>query len=163
MRPCNPRLINPASVDLCLGGTFRDFYNPVWIHPIRERIKLFPDYTVYKWVNRLSALLGDVPAYPTYIMAITYEFVKLPTNLAGEVKMKTTPTREGLAQVIADWVDPGYEGRLTLILHAIKPVEISYKERICQLVLMNVDGDTTSYAEKGHYMHQNHPTLSWRN
>ena len=162
MRPYSPKLINPASVDLCLGGTYRDFYNPARIHPIRERIKLYPDYTAYKWINKLCAMLGDVPAYPTYIMAITYEFVKLPVNLAGEVKMKTTPTREGLAQVIADWVDPGFDGRLTLNLHAIKPVEIMYKERICQLVLTRVDGESRSYAEKGHYMYQHMPTLSWR-
>jgi deoxycytidine triphosphate deaminase len=99
---------------------------------------------------------------PTALLAITHERIIMPASLAGEIKLKTTPTRKGLGHPIADWVDPGYEGHLTLMLHAVKEIKLFHGQEICQLVLWPVDGNVVKpYGKTGHYMNQVHPTLAW--
>lgn len=139
IQPYDPALINPASIDLRLGHEF--------MHPLTQRTETIPDGGVYN-------LLGwhDV-------LAITYEHIIMPVRYVADLKLKTTPARRSINHTLAGWVDPGYKGKLTLTLFAVRSAVLVPKMRICQLVIYELDKvPERSYATVGHYMNQQHPT-----
>lgn len=158
IEPFNPAFINPASVDLRLGFMWRDMTKPdkvitdnyIWLTPsiveyYKRRIFTPRDTTIYKSV-----------------LAITYEWVRIRDDQAAEIKLKTTPSRKGLGHPIADWVDPGYEGKLTLMLHAFQTIKLEYLEPIVQIVVHSMHVPCiTPYGKTGHYQGQMVPTLPW--
>ena len=155
--------INPASIDLRLGAQWVDFEYPAKLIFATHMI-LYPRTLRVELHNTLCRWLPDGYAWrrPTALLAITWESVCMPDNVAGEVKLKTTPTRKGLGHPIADWVDPGYCGHLTLMLHAVKQIELRWQDKVCQLVMWPMDKAAAKpYRDTGHYMNQQWPTLAW--
>lgn len=168
IHPLDLKLINPASVDLRAGTQWIDMQYP--------KMKYTSTPTVY--AASISTLLHNavidtihnityntkllMQRKPTAILLETYETVTLPKNMAAEIKLKTTPTREGLNLALADWVDNGFTGQLTLMIMANKTITIKPGHRICQLVLHRTKTVNVSYAAVGHYQNQKGATTSWR-
>lgn len=157
--PTNLDYINPASVDLTLSDSWKDFHtgrsfraHHVDLHPRSLRVEVHN--MMFKW--------WPERCYITTLMAVTYEYISIPADVSAEVKLKTTPTRKGLGQVIGDWVDPGYRGHLTLIMYAHKRVRLSFGQRIVQMVLWPMtEKSQYPYNIVGHYMNQKEPTGAW--
>lgn len=153
--------INPASIDLHLGYYWYDFQYP-------DNLRAFyRNRYMYLYPNVLSTQLYNLlhtkaSKRPTIILAMTEERISIPDNMAASVKLKTTPTRKGLGQIIGDWVDPGFTGNLTLMLYAHKKIELKWRQPICQLILYQLEHDVdTSYKVVGHYDNKSKPTFAW--
>jgi deoxycytidine triphosphate deaminase len=158
--------VNPASYDLCVGRSWLDYEvqdqertlfkgDTVTIYPRTLAVEIhnfFCSIIPYGWMWRK----------PTAILLTTLETIHIPEDMAAEIKLKTTPTRKGLGHPLADWVDPGYFGKPTLFLHALKTVKLEFGQRICQLVLYKLEERVEkSYAKTGHYHAKFEPMRAW--
>ncbi|MEX2016251.1 MAG: dCTP deaminase [Candidatus Hydrogenedentales bacterium] len=128
--PWNPAQLEPASVDLRLGNTFLTPKATVGIcsmsHP--------PEY------DTVTAEEFIVPTRG-FVLATTLEVVRLPNYLTAFVEGRSSVGRLGLFIQNAGWVDPGFEGAITLELYNANsaPVRIEAGRRICQLVIAQAD------------------------
>ena len=169
IKPYEPEMLNPASIDMRAGVGWIDVQYP--------HMKFFSvPMVVYQltvgtmlhnaWVDMMyKAIRSDKLLYyrkPTALLITTFESVSLPRNMCAQIKLKTTPCREGLGHPIADWVDNGFLGNLTLMITANKTISIMPGDRICQLVLHQTITPNETYDKKGHYHNQTGVTASWR-
>ena len=99
VEPFAPEQVNSASYDVRVSDH--------WICPTRDpeefrapHIKLFP---------------GEV------VLACTLEFVKVPHDVACDLKLKSTLGRLWINHSLAGWCDPGFEGDITLELQNLGP------------------------------------------
>ena len=85
---------------------------------------------------------GDVVIPPkAYALVLTLERVKLPDDVMGDMKLRSSLAREGLIGSFA-WVDPGWDGKLTLGLFnaSEKEVKLHYMERFVQMAFVRLEG-----------------------
>lgn len=86
---------------------------------------------------------GDTITLPphTFLLATTMEYVKLPNDLTAFVEGRSSIGRLGLFIQNAGWVDPGFEGTITLELYNANslPIQLTAGRRICQLVFCKMD------------------------
>jgi len=129
--------INPASIDLRLGGTFIDLGTCK-----RDRFSHL----------KITISPGDA------ILATTMEYIVMPSNAAGVVYLKSSLARQGLDHALAGFVDPGFKGQLTLELHAHYPVTLTAGQRVVQLVLYQTEEPDKIY--NGRYQGQRGPTIA---
>jgi dCTP deaminase len=135
--PWDPGLVQPASVDLRLGGSFRVFHN-----------------------HRITAVdLGDPPSELTepvtveeggsfvihpgeFCLGRTAEWVELPDDVVARIEGKSSLGRLGLVvHATAGFCDPGWKGTLTLELANFNSVPIILRPGlpIAQLSFMTLD------------------------
>jgi dCTP deaminase len=135
--PWEPSHVQPASVDLRLGDSFRVFDN-----------------------HRITAIdLRDVPANLTsevqvaadepfvihpgeFCLGRTLEWVELPEDIVATVEGKSSLGRLGLiVHATAGFVDPGWKGTLTLELNNLTrvPIKLYPGLLIAQLSFMALD------------------------
>src|SRR5229473_5176677 len=91
---------------------------------------------------RVHVPLGQflvVPAHQT-ILGATLEFIKLPSDVSGEVLTKSSVARTFIVVETAPWIHPLYRGCLTLEIANVSntPVLLYPGRPICQLVLMRI-------------------------
>ncbi len=81
-----------------------------------------------------------IPPYG-FILASTEEFLKVPANMTVRVEGRSSIGRMGLFIQNAGWIDPGYEGRITLELYNANPlpIKLTAGRRICQFVFTFTD------------------------
>jgi dCTP deaminase len=135
--PWDPAMIQPASIDLRLGDSFRVFHN-----------------------HRVTAIdLRDVPTNLTeevkvadgesfvihpgeFCLGRTLEWVELPDDVVARVEGKSSLGRLGLiVHATAGFVDPGWKGTLTLELNNLTrvPIKLWPGLPIAQLSFMALD------------------------
>jgi dCTP deaminase len=132
--PYNPECINPASIDLCIAPNYIDLETGETLES--DEIVIEPGMA---------------------ILASTIEYVCIPRDAAATVYLKSSMARLGLDHALAGWVDPGFEGTLTLELHAHRPVVLTAGQRVVQLVLMEMAAEPEQ-AYQGRYQGQTGPT-----
>lgn len=131
IEPLKEKDIQPASVDVRLGSNFRIFRNSThaFIDPEKEQ----PDLTEEIIVPEGEAFI----LHPgQFALGTTYEKVTLPDDILGKLEGKSTLGRLGLMiHSTAGYVDPGWNGELTLELSnvATLPIMLRPKMRIGQL------------------------------
>ena len=113
--PFDHKCVNPASIDLSISNEIKRF-GAIEIER-KNSFMLYP---------------GEG------LLASTIEYIKMPSNAAGALYLKSTMGRKGLDHCLAGWIDPGFEGSITLELHAHKVITLYPGERVIQLVLMDV-------------------------
>lgn len=131
IEPLEQSQIQPASVDIRLGNTFciiDDTSNG--IIRLNEEIK-------YKTITTEKYLL--LPGQ--FVLATTMEYILLPDNLTAFVEGRSSLGRLGLFIQNAGWVDPGFEGEITLELFNANrcAIELQAGHRIGQLVLAKME------------------------
>jgi dCTP deaminase len=139
--PWDPSLVQPASVDLRLGNTFRVFHN-----------------------HRASAIdLREPPRNLTEPHVI----VTLPNNIVARIEGKSSLGRLGLiVHATAGFCDPGWHGTLTLELNNLTrvPIKLWAGLPIAQLSFMALDAPAErpyGHADLGsHYQGQVAATAS---
>lgn len=129
--PLEREQVQPASVDIRLGNTFgivEDTSNG--IITLEKEIK-------YKKMETDRYLL--LPGQ--FVLATTMEYVKLPDNLTAFVEGRSSLGRMGLFIQNAGWVDPGFEGEITLELFNANrcAIELHAGRRVGQLVFAQMD------------------------
>jgi len=129
--PLENNQIQPASVDLTLGNNFLtvdDF--------LKESISM-TDKINYREIKSDSIVIPP----KSFILATTREYVKIPNDLVAFVEGRSSIGRMGLFIQNAGWVDPGFEGQITLELFNANqvPIRVDAGRRICQLVFSKLD------------------------
>jgi dCTP deaminase len=160
--PWDPSLVQPASVDLRLGDTFRVFDNHrISSIDLRERpanltsrVQISPD--------------GAFVIHPgEFCLGRTLEWVELPDDIVARIEGKSSLGRLGLiVHATAGFCDPGWRGTLTLELNNLTrvPITLSPGVLIAQLSFMTLDRPAQrpyGSAELGsHYQGQREATES---
>lgn len=129
--PLDKESIQPASIDCRLGNDFLIVEDrEMQIIDLNSQIK----YREYNG-NEIT-----IPPH-SFLLATTLERVKLPDNLTAFVEGRSSIGRIGLFIQNAGWVDPGFEGQITLELYNANslPIRLEAGRRICQLVFCSMD------------------------
>ncbi|UCZ54203.1 dCTP deaminase [Bacillus shivajii] len=137
--------VQPASVDLTLGTHFRKMNE----HQV-SMISL--DRPVQEEAFESRRVI--IPPQ-SFLLATTEQYVKLPANLSAFVEGRSSIGRMGLFIQNAGWVDPGFEGEITLeLFNANKvPIELTSGRRVCQLVFAEMD-QPCNFSYNGKYQKQ---------
>lgn len=152
--PINEQSIQPASVDCTIGDHFLlvddnkmhliDMENPI------EYREVFADEFI-------------IPA-KSFVLATTQEYIKLPGNITAFIEGRSSVGRMGLFIQNAGWVDPGFEGKLTLELYNANslPIKIKKGRRVGQFVFCQMDQKALN-PYTGKYQGQNNTVGSMIN
>ena len=129
--PIESGQIQPASVDIRIGTSFsvvEDDCNGI-LHLGKE--------IAYKTLETDKYLL--LPGQ--FVLATTMEYFKLPNNMTAFVEGRSSIGRLGLFIQNAGWVDPGFEGEITLELFNANKCAIMLEagRRVGQLVFAQLD------------------------
>jgi dCTP deaminase len=157
--PWNPDLVQPASVDLTLGDSFRVFHN----HRT-SAIDLRDPPT-----NLTEEVTGEMfVIHPgEFVLGVTREYVELPDDIVARIEGKSSLGRLGLiVHATAGFVDPGFKGTLTLEITNLTrvPIKLYPGLLIAQLSFMTLDAPAErpygSEALGSHYQGQTAATES---
>lgn len=160
--PYEPDMIQPSSIDVRLDKFFRVFDNHKYaaIDPSAEQPEL----------TRLVEVKGDGPfvLHPgEFVLGSTYESVALPDDVAARLEGKSSLGRLGLlTHSTAGFIDPGFEGNVTLELSnmATLPINLWPGMKIGQLCFFRLSSAAEhpygSNVYGSHYRGQRGPTAS---
>jgi dCTP deaminase len=137
IEPWDDSLVQPASVDLRLGDSFRVFHNhrasaiDLRDPPqnLTEEVKVEPDepFVIHP---------GE------FVLGRTLEWVELPDDIVARIEGKSSLGRLGLiVHATAGFCDPGWKGTLTLELANLTriPIRLYAGLLIAQLSFMTLD------------------------
>lgn len=122
--PFDVDLLNPASLDVRLGSNL--------LIELPSTTQLVP-YSIADCSKEKPYMLQP----HEFVLAETLEEFKLPDCIAGQLALKSSRAREGIEHLLAGYIDPGYQGRLTLELQnarCLHPVPLWPGMRIAQIV-----------------------------
>jgi dCTP deaminase len=137
IEPWDPEMVQPASVDLRLGDSFRVFHN-----------HLAPAIDLDQPPERLTELIQIDPdasfvIHPgEFVLGATLERVSLPDDVVARIEGKSSLGRLGLiVHATAGFVDPGFTGTLTLEITNLTriPIILWPGKPIAQLSFMALD------------------------
>ena len=119
--PFIPEAVQPSSVDLHLDRRFRVFRN--------NRYPYIDVRTEQPELTELVEIAGDEPfiLHPgEFVLGSTLERVELPNDLVARLEGRSSLGRLGLLiHSTAGYVDPGWEGNLTLELSNVANLPIT--------------------------------------
>jgi dCTP deaminase len=135
--PWDPLMVQPASVDLKLGTSFRVFHN----HRIQVIDLADPPQGLTEPVEVAPDDLFVI--HPNeFVLGRTEERVEMPADLVARIEGKSSLGRLGLiVHATAGFVDPGFQGTLTLEITNFNSVPIVLRPGlpIAQLSFMTLD------------------------
>jgi dCTP deaminase len=137
IEPWDPSLVQPASVDLRLGSSFRVFHN----HRIAAIDLRNPPTNLTEHVTVDAG--GTFVIHPgEFVLGVTRERVAIPDDVVARIEGKSSLGRLGLiVHATAGFVDPGFEGTLTLEITNLTrvPIKLYPGDLIAQLSFMGLD------------------------
>lgn len=140
--PFDPELVNPASLDVRLGGTL--------LLESAEGLELVP-YPLRQHTEQNPYLLRP----GQFVLAHTIETFYLPDDIAAQFMLKSSRAREGIEHLMAGYADPGFHGAMTLELvnsRQLHPVALWPGMKIGQMVFHQMAGiPQRSYTVTGRY------------
>ena len=131
--PLEEGQIQPASVDIRLGDTFSVIEDsPSGVITLDEEITYKPLRS-----DTYVVLPGQ------FILATTMEYFILPNDLTAFVEGRSSLGRMGLFIQNAGWVDPGFQGEITLELFNANrcAIKLQTGRRVGQLVFAQMDSE----------------------
>jgi dCTP deaminase len=135
--PWDPRLVQPASVDLRLGDSFRVFHNHrATMIDLRQPPDNLTEEVVVPEGDSFVIHPGE------FCLGRTLEWVELPDDIVARIEGKSSLGRLGLiVHATAGFCDPGWKGTLTLELNNLTRVPIILHPglEIAQLSFMMLD------------------------
>ena len=129
--PLEDYQIQPASIDLRLGKHF-----------LKVDENAEDSITLDSKIKYIEIEKDEIVIPPnSFLLATTMEYVKLPDNVTAFVEGRSSIGRIGLFIQNAGWVDPGFEGTITLELYNSNrlPIRLKSGRRICQIVFAMMD------------------------
>ncbi len=138
IKPWDPSLVQPASVDLRLGNSFRVFSN----HKVATiDLRDGPPGNLTEEVVATEQE-GFVIHPGEFCLGRTEEWVELPDDVVARIEGKSSLGRLGLiVHATAGFIDPGWKGTLTLELNNLTrvPIKLYPGLLIAQLSFMTLD------------------------
>ncbi|MCM1579483.1 MAG: dCTP deaminase [Ruminococcus sp.] len=131
IEPVTEEQLQPASVDIRLGNTFKV------TEDICSGVIGLNDEIKYKTIETDKYVL--LPGQ--FVLASTMEYFCLPDYITAFVEGRSSLGRMGLFIQNAGWVDPGFEGEITLELFNANrcAIELKAGRRVGQLVFAETD------------------------
>jgi len=133
IEPLEDRQIQPASVDIRIGNSFSV------LETGSGSVMKMDAPVAYRQItaDRFLLLPGQ------FVLATTMEYIRLPDNLTAFVEGRSSVGRMGIFIQNAGWVDPGFEGEITLELFNASAcgIELAAGRRVGQLVFARLDRD----------------------
>ncbi|GAK09356.1 MULTISPECIES: dCTP deaminase [Geomicrobium] len=129
--PVDETQIQPASVDIRLGT-----------HYLKIDENAIESIALDAPAQYVEFEADEVIVPPnSFLLATTKEYIKLPNDLTAFVEGRSSIGRMGLFIQNAGWVDPGFEGEITLELYNANrlPIRLKSGRRIAQLVFARMD------------------------
>ena len=135
--PWDPGMVQPASVDLRLGESFRVFHNfRVPAIDLADPPTNLTEHIVVQEGDPFVIHPGE------FCLGRTQEWVELPDDLVARIEGKSSLGRLGLiVHATAGFVDPGWKGTLTLEITNLTrvPIILWPGKPIAQLSFMTLD------------------------
>jgi dCTP deaminase len=135
--PWDPALVQPASVDLRLGDSFRVFHNHrVTAIDLRDPPTNLTEEVVVAAGEPFAIHPGE------FALGRTLETVAIPDDVVARIEGKSSLGRLGLiVHATAGFVDPGFTGSLTLEITNLTrvPIKLYGGLPIAQLSFMALD------------------------
>ena len=165
--PFDEDLVQPSSVDVRVDSRFRVFHNARY--PYIDVRQQMPDLTELVQVHDGEPFI----LHPgEFVLGSTLERVRLPDDLVARLEGKSSLGRLGLLiHSTAGFIDPGFDGHVTLELSNVAnlPITIYHRMKIGQLSFMQLSEPASapygSDALGSKYQNQRGPTPSryWQN
>jgi dCTP deaminase len=164
-------LVNPASIDIRIGEWIMLESTPPYSHTFDILNKGYTTISSpWKSTNNFFKYnIGDKTKdnpqwiYPgTFFLAETMEHIHVPNGYCMELKLKSSRAREGYNHSLAFWVDPGWDGVLTMELQNITQnhaLPIYPGLKIAQLIYHKMDAPAIKPYE-GKYQNSNSVSAS---
>ena len=162
LEPSEPSMVQPSSVDVRLDRYFRLFDNHKYavIDPSVDQ----PELTRLIEVDPTE---GFILHPGEFVLGSTYELVGLPDDIAARLEGKSSLGRLGLlTHSTAGFIDPGFEGHITLELSNVStlPIRLWPGMKIGQLCFFKLSSPSErpygSGATFSRYLGQRGPTAS---
>jgi dCTP deaminase len=162
VEPWDESLVQPASVDVRLGDSFRVFHNHrVTAIDLRDPPRHLTEEVVVRRGEPFAIHPGE------FVLGRTLESVAIPDEVVARIEGKSSLGRLGLiVHATAGFVDPGFRGTLTLEITNLTrvPIQLYAGLPIAQLSFMALDAPAErpyGSAELGsHYQGQEAATES---
>lgn len=151
--------VGPASADLRMHSVYKFAKKPSWwqrfkcwfkgveIEPVWHEVRLFD-----------SERFSFKPGF--FYLCSTTEYIRVPDTHCAFVQMRSSLARKGLGHKMAGFIDPGFEGQVTLELETHLPVYATQNDRIVQIIYERLT-EKTDRAYKGKYQGQQGPTEAY--
>ena len=151
VEPHDDEQIQPASIDVRLGNHF------LKVDENRLDVIRLDAEIQYEELTQDEII---IPPH-SFLLATTCEYIRLPADVTAFVEGRSSIGRIGLFIQNAGWVDPGFEGNITLELFNANrlPIRLLAGRRICQLVFARMD-QMTQNPYSGKYQGQRQTTGS---
>ena len=135
--PWDPGMVQPASVDVRLGTSFRVFHN----HRVASIDLRDPPTNLTEGVEVEEG--QPFVIHPgEFVLGRTQEWVELPDDIVSRIEGKSSVGRLGLiVHATAGFIDPGFSGTLTLEITNLTrvPIKLYPGLPIAQLSFMALD------------------------
>lgn len=161
-RPNLVKQLGSCSVDLRLGNTFRvfDYSRYPYIDPAKK------DYS--NEITKVIEIASDgyfIMQPGDFVLAVTLESVKIPSDLMGRLEGRSSLGRLGLVvHSTASIFDPGWDGKPVLELGNLgrMAIKLTCGMRICAMTFEELSSPATPYTlkEKAKYKFQKGPEES---
>ena len=93
-----------------------------------------------------------------FILATTAENIKLPDDVSAQIILRSSAARAGWNHALAGWIDPGWNGQITLELTNQKQLNflsVQAGQRLVQLVCFKLNQPAAApYSLTGNYQNQ---------
>ena len=158
--PFDPAAVQPSSVDLHVDNQFRVFANSRYPYiDVREEMPDLTDLVEVKPDEPFILHPGE------FVLGSTRERVRIPDDLVARLEGKSSLGRLGLLiHSTAGYVDPGWDGYLTLELSNVAnlPITLYPGMKIGQISFFQLSSPAeTPYGSAGNkYQGQRGPTAS---
>lgn len=160
IEPYDPKALGPASYDITLAPEYRTILGA----GVLDTGDLQEGHTDLHEPSDMDGYPGIELAPGQLILATTAEKVRIGPGMAARVEGRSSLGRLGLlVHVSAGFIDPGFEGQITLEIVNLAPVPIVLRPgmRIAQLCFFHMTRTSRqSYGTSGHYQNQVGPTES---
>ena len=162
LKPWDPEMVQPSSVDIHLDRFFRLFDNHKY--PVVDPAADQPELTRLVEVSAD----GEFVLHPgEFVLGATYERVTLADDVAARLEGKSSLGRLGLlTHSTAGFIDPGFSGHVTLELSntATLPIKLYPGMKVGQLCFFQLSSAAEkpygSGASGSRYQGQRGPTAS---
>jgi dCTP deaminase len=157
--PFDAALVNPASIDLRLGASYR-LPAPMWQSSGTRIAVADPAHlaTLPTWGDELQMPAEGIVLQPgQFILCCSMETVCIPVDAAAFLVSKSSMGRVGLEHLHAGLADPGFRGQWTWELHNVAPWPIALipGRRYMQMVVYDlVEPPARDYSMTGRYQNQ---------
>ncbi|AGM12003.1 trimeric dUTPase [Haloarcula californiae tailed virus 1] len=149
--PYNETNLQPASYDLRLGQEFRTLKPPTaWERAKKWTLSKIPfsdvepahyDPRKPDTIDEEVEMVGEGGHFmlgpDDFVLGHTKEVVSIPDNVVGVVHGRSSWARVGVNPHLGGYIDPGYEGQITLELSNLTqtPIKLREGDRFCQIAL----------------------------